>query len=160
MIYMDISKNSNYMYNVNDNYDNDNKYDYDSESEKKSESEKESLDNDEKTYTLITKNVSKKISELFGIPENKYDDEQIDWEPPKTHGLSNSERIIPSYYIHPTKKILDIDYYEIIKDDIRNLRKLNQYQLYYIENLPHKYKNEIIHIFNDCLKSIEILLDT
>jgi hypothetical protein len=113
---------------------------------------------DDNSYTLVTKNVCKKISELFEIPENKYDNTFV-WEPPYEPGLSNCERIIPSYYIQKTNKILEIDYYEMIKDDIRNFRKLNQYQLDYIENLSHKYKNELIHIFNDCLKSIDCLLE-
>ena len=61
-------------------------------------------------------------------------------------GLENSNVIIPSYYHlhkHPSK-ILSIDYYNIIKDDIKNCRPLNKYQLEYIKDLSHEYKYELI----------------
>jgi hypothetical protein len=50
--------------------------------------------------------------------------------------LENSDVIIPSYYEihkHPSK-IFNLDYFEIIKDDIRNYRELNKYQMEYIRN--------------------------
>lgn len=76
------------------------------------------------------------------------------WNPPKTHGLQNCDKIIPDYYfqVHRTLKsgpILDIDYLWIIKDDIRNMRKLNDHQIQYIETLDEYEKNEIIKEFNN-----------
>ena len=56
---------------------------------------------------------------------------------PKKHGLENSEEIIPSLYFTLNKNninILDIDYYEIIRNDIANCRCLNSYQLEYIQH--------------------------
>ena len=50
------------------------------------------------------------------------------------------------------KKILDIDFYAIIKDDIRNCRVLNKYQLEYIKKLNDESKYELIEIFNQCVK--------
>jgi hypothetical protein len=40
----------------------------------------------------------------------------------------------------------------MIKDDIRNCRLLNGYQLKYIEGLSHECKDEIIGIYNNCIK--------
>jgi len=40
----------------------------------------------------------------------------------------------------------------MIKDDIRNCRIMNEYQLKYIKELSHEYKNELFDIYNNCLK--------
>ena len=72
------------------------------------------------------------------------------YSPPKEPGLNNSQIIIPKYYClakHPSK-IPDIDYYEIIKDDIRNFRKLNTYQIEYIKQLSHADKDELLELYN------------
>lgn len=68
----------------------------------------------------------------------------LEFKPPSKSGLSNSEPIIPSYYIEKFKYILfdkeieyeyiKTDYLTIIKNDIRNFRKLNTYQVDYIKN--------------------------
>lgn len=83
----------------------------------------------------------------------------VEWEPPKQHGLSNSERIIPNYYKIPDKQIPNIDYYDIIKDDIRNYRSLNNFQLKFIMNLEDKYKNEILVLFNTCMASFMSMME-
>jgi len=44
------------------------------------------------------------------------------------------------------------DYYEVIKDDIRNFRPLNKYQFEYIKTIPTEDKDELLHIFNDSLR--------
>jgi len=73
------------------------------------------------------------------------------WKAPAFHGLENSPRIIPEYYMTTNLKngILKIDYYEMIIDDIRNLRPLSPYQMKYIRKklTPHEYYN-IIHEYN------------
>jgi hypothetical protein len=80
---------------------------------------------------------------------------QTQWIPPKEHGLSNSLSIIPSYYIDSHSSFVNIDYYDIIVDDIRNMRKLNSYQMKYIkEELDEDQKNHLLDIFNDVLDSI------
>ena len=133
---------------------------YKNEIENDIENENTKNKNDE-FYTLSTKNISKNLAELLQIPAIHYDhDENLhEWKQPDEYGLSNSKRIIPSYYIQNTKNILEIDYYEIIKDDIRNFRRLNKYQLAYVKTLDHMYKDEIIHILHNCLNSIIDLLD-
>jgi hypothetical protein len=101
---------------------------------------------------VIKANVCKTLSKQLKIPEKHYD-YMGEYVPPKQHGLSNSEVIIPQYYYDKKdlSKIIDIDYYEIVKDDIRNCRVLNKYQLEYIKKLPSECKDELIDIFNDCL---------
>lgn len=111
-----------------------------------------STNSDYENY-IIKANVCKILSDELGLKEYKFD--ISDYEPPKEPGLQNCDLIIPSYYHlhkHP-EKLFKIDYYEIIKDDIRNFRKLNQFQMEYIKQLPDEYKNELLDIFNLCLDS-------
>jgi len=94
-----------------------------------------------------------------------------DWHPPLKSGLSNSEPILPIYYLKKINYILDgreqetayihIDYLNVIKDDIRNLRKLNNYQLSFIKNdLLDDDKNEIIDLMNECLNSLHEVIES
>ena len=71
------------------------------------------------------------------------------WEPPKTTGLSNSFPIIQKTYIDKMERGLKVDYFEILKDDLRNIRPLNNPQLEYIKNLNSKEMYEIIEIYNE-----------
>ena len=90
-----------------------------------------------------------------------------EYKPPSRYGLRNSEPIIPSYYIKKFTFELDnkkydveylkTDYLTVIKDDIRNMRKLNVYQINYIKNyINNEAKNEII---DELLKTLTSLLD-
>ena len=93
------------------------------------------------------------INKNIIIKDEQY---EINYDPPKEHGLSNSDFIIPLHYQlhkHPSK-ILDIDYYQLIKDDIKNYRTLNKYQLQYIKELSREYKNELFDIFNKCIDTL------
>ena len=75
-----------------------------------------------------------------------------DWMPPKYHGLNNCNQIIPKYYFGSNVLIyMDLDYLFMIKDSIRNFRKLNKYQLKYIRGLDHETKNELFGVFVDCM---------
>jgi hypothetical protein len=107
-------------------------------------------DSDE-NYVIKTK-VCKRLSKEFGLEEINCDG-TIMSDPPTKHGLSNSFCIIPSYYhLHNQPlKILDVDFFEIIKDDIRNCRTLNKYQMEYIKEIKDEYKYELIELFNECL---------
>lgn len=82
---------------------------------------------------------------------------QTDWEPPKCHGLKNSFIIIPQYYHKAGEKILKIDYYQMIIDDIRNLRKLNEHQLNFIKDLDDESKQQIFLEFNNLFDVIQSL---
>jgi hypothetical protein len=116
-------------------------------------------DNTSKTnedYKFKT-NVNNTLATILEIPEMKHD-ESYTWEPPKENGLRNSISIIPGYYNHPQTDYFNLDYFEIIKDDIRNMRTLNKYQIDYIKNLSSDQKNELIEIFNHCLYTINDLL--
>ena len=86
-------------------------------------------------------------------------DPETDWIAPPTHGLSNSERVIPDYYINKNKKILDTDYFLMIKDDIRNFRKLNTTQMKYIEELDSKHKQELFEEFNNIIGVINDIVN-
>lgn len=93
--------------------------------------------------------------------------EDVPWEPPSINGLTNSEPIIPSYYLKKIEELVDengipikymnIDYVTIIKDQIRNLRKLNEHQIRYIKiHMDDKTKNEII---DEYIKALNICID-
>ena len=118
-----------------------------------------STSSDYENYIIKT-NVCKRLSKEFDLPEMVID-ETVIVEPPTEYGLSNSDIIIPSYYHlakHPSK-ILGLDYFNIIKDDIKNYRTLNKYQLEYVKDLTHEYKNELIEIFNECIKAFNELME-
>lgn len=83
---------------------------------------------------------------------------ETDWKPPKKHGLDNSFIIIPKYYQKAGEKILKIDYYNMIIDDIRNCRKLNDYQLNFIKDLDDDKKLKLFIEFNNLFDVIESLL--
>ena len=76
------------------------------------------------------------------------------WKAPPFHGLRNSPRIIPEYYMttHLKNGILNINYYDMIIDDIRNLRPLSVYQMKYIRKklTPDEYY-EIIYEYNQAM---------
>ena len=55
-----------------------------------------------------------------------------------------------------TRKSIELDPFKLLKDDISNYRKLNEYQLSYIEFLTPEQKVEIIHLYE---KVVESLLD-
>ena len=74
------------------------------------------------------------------------------WIPPTKHGLSNCQSIVPNYYARSYKNILDIDYLTIIKDDIKNCRVLNDYQMEYIQSLNNCEKQELFVLFNQCVQ--------
>jgi hypothetical protein len=118
-------------------------------------------DNDNNNEYVIKANVCKILSKQLKLPEIHYN-YMGEYVPPKQHGLSNSEVIIPQYYYDKKdlSKIIDIDYFKIIKDDIRNGRVLKKYQLEYIKNLPSECKDELIDIFNDCLILFNEVMDT
>lgn len=122
-------------------------------------SDENSSENGDESYKFKAQ-LCTRLSKELGLEDIQF--QNADWDPPKTHGLSNSDVIIPVYYHlhkHPSK-ILKIDYYEIIKDDIRNFRSLNEYQMDYIKDLSSEYKNELLDIFNDCVKKFNELLNS
>jgi len=91
------------------------------------------------------------------VDEIKYTINEYECKPPSRYGLSNSEPIIPSYYTKYLNCIIDdkeleipfmnIEYVTIIKDDIKNMRKLNNYQISHIKTrLSEKDKNDIIDL--------------
>jgi len=112
----------------------------------------ETNDSDDENYTMKAK-ICTRLSRKLQLPELIFDDMGT-YDVPKEHGLSNCNVIIPSYYKldKDPSKIFDVDYFNIIKDDIRNYRTLNEYQMKYIKELPDECKNELFDLFNDCIK--------
>ena len=104
--------------------------------------------------TSICKRLSRELNELNIKYDNICECSKTEYTPPTEHGLKNCNDIIPKYYQlhkHPSR-ILNFNYFEMIKDDIRNCRILNEYQLNYIKELSHECKNELFDIYNICTK--------
>jgi hypothetical protein len=77
---------------------------------------------------------------------------------PGQYGLENSERIIPMYYLTGHRlegKIFVLDYLFTIKDDIMNLRPLNERQIKYIaqSNIDID-KTELVVMMNESMKTL------
>lgn len=114
--------------------------------------------NNNNNYNFRT-NVNKPLAQILDIPEMKYDDPNV-WVPPKEYGLRNSIYIIPDYYNNSNTNYFNLNYFEIIKDDIRNMRVLNNYQMEYIKQLSHNEKNELFELFNQCLVTVNDIVLT
>lgn len=113
---------------------------------------------DDEKYEFKT-NVNKSLAEILKIPEFKSNDDTLPvWKPPEEHGLNNSQCIIPNYYYNSRTNSITMDYYAMIKDDIRNMRTLNDCQLEHVKNLCHDKKNELFDIFNECMVTINDVL--
>ncbi len=98
------------------------------------------------------------------IDNNKKVDQNVfieSWNfPPKTYGLGNSERIFGQYYLtgkNLNGKIVNIDFFFTILDNIRNIRPLNIYQLEYIKTISSE---KLIIIINEYNKSMNIFLES
>jgi len=117
-------------------------------------------DENEEEYTKnIINKLSPSLIKYFNINTNVNSNLHTDWTPPDSPGLKNSFVIIPGYYQDKkNSSLLDVDYYNIILDDIRNLRKLNEYQLEYIRQLDDDSKQKLFMEFNKLFDVIDTLL--
>lgn len=86
------------------------------------------------------------------------------WTPPSEHGMTNSNIILPNYYFTRKNRgggtqLPKFNYFDIILDDIRNVRKLNVYQLKYIdEKCTDQEKMRVIREFNDVVSAYIVQL--
>ena len=69
-----------------------------------------------------------------------------------------------NYTIHPEHALYksplhkSIDFYSVIKDDMRNFRPLNKFQLEYVNALSHNEKNELLAIYNSVVEQLMFYL--
>lgn len=108
---------------------------------------------------LFCKNISEKLVRKLKIKKYNHFDTDCDWEPPKEPGLSNSFNIIPVESVKKSKDQLlqDLNFFNIIKNDISNFRSLNKYQIEYFNHLNRYELIELLNLYN---KSTSILIDT
>jgi hypothetical protein len=83
----------------------------------------------------------------------KEQSEIIDWKPPSKSGLDNSEEIVPSMYFQNKNVVNDINFFNVIKNNIINYKTLSERQLEYIKNLNNEEKYELIEIYNKLIGS-------
>ena len=98
-------------------------------------------------------------SDSIGIPQIFRNGMKEYRKPPKKHGLHNARRILQSSYIDRMMRGKPIDYFEILKDDIRNIRPFTKDQLKYVKNLKPEEMFEIIEIFNKITISLIKIAD-
>jgi hypothetical protein len=102
---------------------------------------------------LQCKNIDPSLAKLMGIiiEEQK----MTDWLPPKKSGLDNSEEIISSIYFKNKNKntITNVDFFQVIKDDIQNYKTLTYNQIQYIKNTSNEEKFELIEIYNKLINA-------
>ena len=109
-----------------------------------SEPIKEYMDSNKHSYSFHCKNMNPELAKICGIKSWKLPNyKSNNWIAPEFHGLDNSNRIIPEYYFtnHDYKKIFDFDYFNMILDDIKNLRPLSEHQMEYIKGISDEKKN-------------------
>jgi len=107
---------------------------------------------------IICKNLNNKLKKRLGY--DTFDNQKnINWIPPDKSGLGNSEPIIQKYFIDKLNNITQINYIVIIKDDIRNMRSLNEEQLKYITTLNKNQLCDIVNTFNVVNKYLVELID-
>ena len=112
----------------------------------------------EPSYNWFCNQISPTLAKELDMDTHYVADKDVsDWHPPTTHGLNNSSRVIPEYYL--TGKVLagnllEIDFYFTIVDDIRNLRKLSPYQQTFIRSLPDEKKQELLEEYRACVEYI------
>lgn len=116
-----------------------------------------SYSNDEANNEIDLNKLSPSLIKYFKPDKNI--NIQTDWQPPKHHGLNNSFIIIPNYYKKTGDKILKIDYFDMIIDNIRNLKKLNDHQLNFIKDLDDDSKQKIFIEMNNLFDTIYDLVN-
>jgi len=147
------------MYNyINNQYDSSEE----SDCEPDSRDIEENISKDDIDKYMFNKNMNISLKKLFGNIKDEdieRDISNIDWCPPPFHGLNNSEPILPNYYyMNKTDPLKKINYTKFIKDDIIDLKTLNNHQLEYIRKLPATEMFEIINTYDITNKSLLIYL--
>lgn len=94
------------------------------------------------------------ISTSFCSADSSSKEEPTEWKPPKTYGLNNSRPILQRTYIERMKNGEPIDYFEILKDDLRNIRPLTRHQMDYVKKLNPEEIIEIIDLLNNVMKTL------
>ena len=87
-------------------------------------------------YTLFCNNLNPSLKTLIGLENDSRNHFFTDWQPPATYGLENSERIIPEHYFDSTLGFNEINMFDELIKDIRNMKPLNDIQLNHVKKLP------------------------
>lgn len=113
-----------------------------------------------KHYSLFYTNLNESLKKELGLNyENNDNEENNKWVPPTEYGLNNSKRIITEHYVCKDKNFNEIDMFNELKKDIRNFRPLEKIQLDYIKTLNNEQILELINIYNECLISVNYIID-
>lgn len=104
-------------------------------------------------YKIDLNKLSPSLVKYFDETSNNIERMEMpnDWTPPIEYGLKNSDKIIPQYYFNKYQSVFQINYYNMIIDDIRNMRTLNKNQLEYIKRLNNDKKQKLFEEFNNVL---------
>ena len=131
-----VDTDSEYDESSESDYDYDYDYDYDDCAQPKYRGDQEEYEE------LHCKNLDPALAKLMGIMIEEQ--KETNWKPPAKSGLDNSERIISI----SSSKSVDVDFFNTIKENIINYKKLTDKQLEYIKNLNNEQKFELIQLYN------------
>lgn len=78
-------------------------------------------------FNLFCKNIDPSLKRLLGIEDNESKtEEKTDWKPPKTHGLNNSEPIIPRKKVYKAEDKTEYKLENKIEDKIEYKLEINK----------------------------------
>lgn len=124
----------------------------------KETNESDETDETEKDSYTIQANMNKSLCESVGIEYNTKMEQYGKYIPPTSNGLDNCDFIIKPYYniYKSPQNMFKIDFFNMIKDDIRNYQPLNKHQLMFLENLTHSQLVELVKLYNECVSNVPL----
>lgn len=111
-------------------------------------------DTEPKIKTKMNSSLKSLYSDVSSETTDESDDKckhktrTCEWVPPDTHGLQNSPQILQQCYVRQIQRGENVNYFEVLKDDVRNMRPLTKHQMEYIKNLEKLDLIEIIEILD------------
>lgn len=123
--------------------------------------EDETDDDDDDAKQEVKSNMNSSLRSMFSDTADEFTDKctdesvpRCDWDPPQKSGLCNSFPILQQIYIRKLQRGEHIDYFEILKDDVRNMRPITTHQMEYIKNRGKWELVEIIEILDAVNKTL------
>jgi len=98
-------------------------------------------------------NIGIPVAEIMGIQRRNTSSRDLTQH--ISDGFSNSADIV--YYQHYQTAVM-IDSFELVKNDMRNFRKLTDLQLNYIEQLSPAQIKEMFIIYNQCIELVNEIM--
>jgi hypothetical protein len=116
-----------------------------------------SIDEDEESEEEAKPKVKSKMNSSETTDESgekcKHTTRTCEWVPPDTPSFKNS-RLLQQYYVQQIQRGENVNYFEVLKDDVRNMRSITKHQMEYIKKLEKLDLIEIIDILDAVNKTL------